>query len=184
MQFSKASIWYSDNRKVYKGVTPITIMSRKEMFKTEINKIELDTRDNRFYVLEKEENDWIGLKDFPTFSEAEDFLTKRINKKVKGTFKKKEPLKAICKSSGYGSDEKYHHAKITSIDPSEYSTSCWISYGENFKYRRKDSPPLKDTPKNWETLNKIAEIEKELESQGRLLQRYDKEELKEYFQDQ
>lgn len=48
-------------------------MNYKILREDELNKIELDISDNKFYVQEKEGNDWINLKIFNTYNEAEQF---------------------------------------------------------------------------------------------------------------
>ena len=154
----------------------------KKLREEGINKIELHTDNNKFYVSEQEGSYWIDLESFDTYNEADSWLSKRIDKKKKGTFKKKEPLKAIYKCYSYNSDEEYSHAKITSIDPDINFTQCWISFGESFKYRRKDSPPLKDTQANWDALKRIKQTEKDLLALNDSLKHFTSEELQEYFQ--
>lgn len=162
-------------------------MENKILRKEELNRIELNIIDNKFYVQErdnKESYDWIDLQKFQTYQQAETYLNDRIAKKKKGTFKKKEPLKAIYCGYKYGTGEReYSHSKITSIDPSEYSTQCWVSFGPNFKHRNKEGLPLKDIPENWENLEKIRIAKREFEKLEDTLISFTEKELREYFQD-
>ncbi len=160
-------------------------MDNKTLHETEENKIELNTTDNLFYVYEKKKEEPIyefkKLNKFNSFSLADEFLKKRLDKKAKGTFKKKEPINAIGQI-GYN-DRSFKSIKITSIDPSSsYSLECWISDGKN-KSKTSYNYLLKDNEKNWERLEKIKELQNEISELEEGKERFTIEELKEYFQD-
>ena len=161
-------------------------MDEKVLYEDDINKIYLNTTDNRFYVCEKKKeeafHEFKDLQTFEKYGDAEKWMKERKDKKVKGLFKKKEPIMALCSSFDY-SNEEVVKVKITSIDPTGSYLECWVSRGVN---RRKVGigSLLKDTKKNLEVVEEIRKLEEEIKCLEEKKEKFDEKELKEYFKDE
>jgi hypothetical protein len=154
----------------------------KELRKDEKNKICLQTADNSFIVYELEKEDWVKLKVFPRYDEAEDYLDKRIDRKAKGTLIKKKPLPAILREGGWNSNG-YAKTNITSIECTGSYVQCWNTNEKKKRCKESVSAFLKDTERNWEILKEIEEKESQIRVLKEEQERFSNEELKEYFQD-
>ena len=161
-------------------------MYKKILFEDETNQIVLNTYDNRFYVCEKKKEEepykFEELQSFEKYNEAEGWMKKRKEKKIKGLFKKKEPIPALCPSFDFCNIDNLN-VKITSIDPTSSYLECWISYGKT-KRKMGIGSLLKDTKENLEIVKKIEKLEKEVECLEEKKEKFDEKELKEYFKDE
>lgn len=161
-------------------------MDKKILFEDETNQIFLNTTNNRFYVCEKKKEEAIyefkDLQTFEHYGDAEGWMKKRKDKKIKGLFKKKKPIMALCSGFDYSNDDVVK-VKITSVDPTSSYLECWVSRGVN---RRKVGigSLLKDTKKNLEVVEKIRKFEEEIKCLEEEKEKFDEKELKEYFKDE
>lgn len=157
--------------------------NEKDLFEDDENKIYLNTTDNKFYVCEKKKDaevyDFEELEKFDTFLEAEKWLKRRKDKKVKGILKKKKPLKALgCLDY----DDDYSKVNITSIDPTGYGVYCWISNGKD-RCKNDVTSLLKDTEKNELIIKEIKELEGKIKALNEKRVFWSGDEVKEYFKD-
>jgi len=156
----------------------------KELRKDEKNKICLETTNNTFIVYEHEGNDWIKLKEFMRYEDAEEYLDKRIDRKSKGTLIKKKPLPAIIRKGGWNKGYKKTNITSTEVTASSSYLGCWNSDENKNRSKESSSYFLKDTEENWNILKEIEKKESEIKELEDKKERFTIEELKEYFQDE
>ena len=158
-------------------------MTKIEQMNNEEYKIELDTDDNKFFTYEKEGDDWIYLKEFETYSEAEKYLENRKKLKISGKLKKAEPLPCYKFEASYYDDAVIREAKITSIDPSgSYSLQVWVVENKRRSKERLDDL-YKFSKKNKEIFEKIISLEKEIKKLEEEKEKFINKEVKKHFQE-
>ena len=154
----------------------------KELTKTEKNKITLETNGNRFNVYELENEDFVKLKEFNTFEEADEYLTKRVERKSKGLLIRKKPITAIIKQSGW-KEEGFIRTNITSIEINYNSVYCWNTNEDKRRSKESVTYFLKDTENNWKTIKEIERLKEQIDNLEKTKERFTEDELKDYFQD-
>lgn len=141
-------------------------------------KIELDTFNNIFVVLELIEGNYSELKDCLHYDDALEFIKNREIRKSKKGFKKKEPLKAF-----YRWGDKFFEISITSFLREIYGERVWINVDNN---RRKEGVHsdsfVESNPENKAILKELEESENKIIELKHKLKYLTVEELAKYFE--
>lgn len=158
---------------------------KKEIEKQGNYIIDLDLEKKDFIVSEiiEEQDEPKELKIFSWYNDALEYIKNREERKAKAIIKKKEPLLCLFRNWRY---DNFIEGKITSYENTGYgNSSVWItSLKDNSRGKWSASEILKLTEENKEKLIKIESLNQEIDKVKASLERWTKEELNKYFNEE